>query len=143
MTTQLLLSNRFKRTGWFLAVISILGSVLQEQFKIDFLKYDKIVWFNMSNDSFSDEFYCVAFLIGMLFIAFGAERIEDECISRRRLEAFQWAVLANSIILMLAIVLIYDVAFFVVMEYNMFTTLILFIIRFHYLIWRDNQTVES
>ena len=146
MATQLLLSNRFKRIGWLLAALSLSGLILLFYLGIDvfpFLSYHKTVWFGMDNDNFTDEVLSIGFLFGMLFIAFGAERVEDERVARRRLEAFQWAVLANSLILLLAIVLIYDITFFVVMEYNMFTTLIIFIVRFHYLMWRDNQTIEA
>lgn len=143
MTTQFLLSHRFKFIGWCLTIPSFIWLALVFIFDIDFLsflKYGKEVWFNMSNESFSDEVLCISFLVGMLLIAFSAENIEDERVQIRRLESFQWAVLANSVILMLAILLIYDFSFFVVMEYNMFTTLIIFILRFHYLIWRDNKT---
>ncbi len=146
MTTQFLLSHRFKFIGWCLAIPSLIWLVLVFIFDMDFLsflKYDKEVWFKMSNESFSDEVFCISFLIGMLLIAFSAEKIEDERVQRLRLEAFQWAVLANSLILMLAVLLIYDFAFFVVMEYNMFTTLIIFILRFQYLIWRDSKTIAE
>jgi small-conductance mechanosensitive channel len=146
MVSQLLLSNRFKRIGWFLGGLSLLGLILLFYFDLDvfpFLAYHKTVWLGMDNDSFTDEILSIGFLFGMLFIAFGAESIEDERVSHRRLEAFQWAVLANSIILLVAIALIYDVTFLVVMEYNIFTTLLFFILRFHYTMWRDNQTVEA
>jgi hypothetical protein len=147
MASRLLLPNRFKRIGWFLAGLSLAGLILLFYFDVDvfpFLSYKKDAWLvGLGSDSFTDEILSIGFLLGLLSIAFGAETIEDERVSHRRLEAFQWAVLANSIVLLLAIVLIYDANFFVVMEYNMFTTLLFFIIRFHYLMWRDNQTVES
>lgn len=146
MTTQFLLSYRFKFMGWTLAIPSLIWLLIVFIFDMDFLSflhYDKEVWFKMSNESFSDEVFCISFLIGMLLIAFSAEKIEDERVQRLRLEAFQWAVLANSLVLMLAILLIYDFAFFIVMEYNMFTTLIIFILRFHYLIWRGNKTLTE
>ncbi len=146
MATQFLLSHRFKMIGWLLATLSFIGLALEAFFDVNilpFLKFDKIVWFNMKNVSFSDEVFCVVFLIALLLIAFSAERVEDERIQRLRLEAFQWAVLANSVILLLSTVLIYDLNFLFVMEYNMFTTLLLLIMRFHYLIWRDNQTIAD
>ncbi len=144
MANQFLLAHRFKIMGWCLVIPSVIWLgflfILDIDF-LSFLKFNKVVWFKMNNDSFSDEVFCISFLVGMLLIAFSAEKIEDERVQRLRLEAFQWAVLANSIVLLLAILLIYDFAFFVVMEYNMFTTLIIFILRFHYLVWRDNKTV--
>jgi hypothetical protein len=145
MTNQFLLAHRFKFIGWCLAIPSFIGLILLFFFEVDvlqFLKYRAEPGnLSFNNGSFSDEFFCIGFLIGMLLIAFSAEKIEDERVQHRRLQSFQWAVLANSVILMLAILLVYDTVFFSVMIYNMFTTLIIFILRFHYLVWRDNKTL--
>jgi hypothetical protein len=146
MATKLLLPHKYKSTGWLLLFPAIVGLILLIHFNMDpfpFLTFNKTVWLGMENDTFTDELYSVEFLVGLLLIAFSAESLEDERVTRLRLEAFQWAVLANSIILLLAIVLIYDFKFFFVMEYNMFSTLIFFIIRFHYLILRDDSIVEA
>ena len=145
MATQLLLSNRFKRIGWLLAIPCLVGLILVTYLDIDVFPFLTDHGKNglLNGTSYTDEVFSIGFLFGLLFIAFAAESVEDERVTFRRLEAFQWAVLANSVILMLAIAFIYDVTFLTVMEYNMFTTLIFFIIRFHYRMWRDNQTVEA
>ncbi|MBL7813599.1 MAG: hypothetical protein JNL70_01245 [Saprospiraceae bacterium] len=142
MTNPFLLSHRFKQVGWYVATASFIGLGLQVFLGFDilpFLKFGKKVWLDMTNDTFSDEVFCILLLVGLLMIAFSAEKVEDERIQRIRLGAFQWAVLTNSVILLLSIILIYDFNFLLVMEYNIFTTLVLLIARFHYLIWRDNK----
>jgi hypothetical protein len=75
----------------------------------------------------------------LLFIAFSKEKIEDEFISRLRLESLQFAVYLNYMILTLQILLVHSTAFLDIMVYNMFSVLLLFIIRFRAMIHIQNQ----
>ena len=91
MTTQFLLSYRFKFMGWTLAIPSLIWLLIVFIFDMDFLSflhYDKEVWFKMSNESFSDEVFCISFLIGMLLIAFSAEKIEVSAFNASVLKPF-------------------------------------------------------
>jgi hypothetical protein len=56
-------------------------------------------------------------------------------IGQLRLEALQWSVYANYLVLAIAILTVYDMAFFTVLIYNMFTVLLVFIVRFRWLIF--------
>ncbi len=78
-------------------------------------------------------------IAGLLLIAFSREKIEDEIIGQLRLEALQWSVYVNYLVLAIAIVMLYNEAFFDVMVYNMFTVLVVFIARFRWLIYRNNH----
>jgi hypothetical protein len=80
-------------------------------------------------------------IVGLLLIAFSKERVEDEMISRLRLDALQWSIYANYLILAVAILTIYDGAFLTVMIYNMFTVLLVFIGRFRWLLHRHTNTL--
>ena len=77
------------------------------------------------------------FLIGALMVSFSKERREDEFIANLRLSSLLWSVWVNYALLLVAFVLVYGLAFFSVMVYNMFTILIIFIIRFNYILWRS------
>jgi hypothetical protein len=77
----------------------------------------------------------------LLFVAFSKEKVEDEMISRLRLESLQWAVYVNYIVLGALIMLVHGGLFLNVMIYNMFTVLIMFIIRFRLSIRRNERTV--
>lgn len=89
----------------------------------------------LDNQDLTDEVAAIGVILGLLFIAFSREKVEDEMIGQLRLEALQWSVYANYLILMIAILTVYDEAFFSVMVYNMFTVLLVFIIRFRWLIF--------
>jgi hypothetical protein len=53
------------------------------------------------------------------------------------LESLLWATYANSGLLLLAIVLVYDLAFLQVMIFNMVTLLLIFLARFNFILFRN------
>ena len=58
--------------------------------------------------------------------------------SQVRLESLQWSVYLNCALLLIALLAVYEEAFFYVMVYNMFTVLIFFIVRFNFVLyWKD------
>ncbi|AUD02662.1 hypothetical protein [Spirosoma pollinicola] len=154
MKTKWLFPHRFRLIGWLIFVPSaILGlAALYVDFKISWLTAN---WLSESitilsgnsvghvteNQDLTDEVAAIGIIIGLLLIGFSCEKVEDEMIGQLRLEALQWSVYANYIILAIAILTVYDMAFFNVMIYNMFTVLLVFISRFRWLIYRNNHTV--
>jgi hypothetical protein len=74
-----------------------------------------------------------------MLIAFSKEKIEDEAIQFFRLASLQWAVIVNYVVLIICILGLYGGIFFSVMTYNMFTILIIFIIRFRYVLFQHNK----
>lgn len=156
MEPRFLFPHRYKLIGWLLAIPSlILGLfVLIGDFYFDFLtvqlpfEYIFTDTFVSSNGdgtahasdkisvlNFTDEIAAIGSIVGLLFIAFSRVKLEDEYVSKTRLESLQWAIYLNFALLMLAIVFIHGMAFFSVIVYNMFTPLIFFIIRFHYILF--------
>ncbi|GAB3331880.1 hypothetical protein GCM10027299_37920 [Larkinella ripae] len=89
----------------------------------------------------TDEAAAIGIIIGLLLIAFSKEKVEDEMISRLRLESLQWAVYINYMVLGALILIVHGGLFLEVMMYNMFTVLIVFIIRFRLAIRRNERTV--
>ena len=86
--------------------------------------------------------FTITFLLlvgGALFIAFAKEKIEDEFINSLRLRAFQYSVLVNSLILLLALLLVWEIAFIIVLIVNQFSTLFLFVLIFHILLWKNSK----
>ena len=63
---------------------------------------------------------------------------EDEFIMKLRLESLVWAVYVNYAILILTILFVYELHFFSILVFNMFTLLIFFAIRFNLLLKRAN-----
>ena len=112
-------------------------------YELDWLQYNGMPRggsLGFLNNNFTDEVACVGFIVSLILIAFSKEKIEDEAIQFFRLEALQWAVYANYLVLILSILLCYGSLFFNVMTYNMFTILILFIIRFRFVLYQHTKT---
>lgn len=156
MTTHLLFPHRFRLIGWIVFVPSaVLGlATMYGSFQIDWLimpSLNKLMTIVIGGSktnldeiqNLTDELAGVGVIVGLLLVAFSKEKNEDEMISLLRLEALQWSVYANYLVLAIAIVSVYDSGFFTVMIYNMFTVLLVFIGRFRWLIYRNNQLAAA
>lgn len=152
MYNKILLSNRYKKIGWFLFIPSMLIGLIITiiDFQIDGLTLNTFALFydkeNMSpgilgivNDNLTDEIVAILFLIGGLLVMFSKEENEDEYIASIRLNALLWSVLVNYILLLFMFVFVYGFTFFNVMVYNMFTILIIFIFRFNYILHKNSK----
>lgn len=95
------------------------------------------------NMNFTDEVAAIGMIVGLMLMGFSAEKVEDEFTSTLRLKALSWAVWCHFIVLSLAIMLVHSAAFYHALVYNMFTVLILFRLRFSYLIWKNNREAEA
>jgi ABC-type Fe3+-siderophore transport system permease subunit len=85
----------------------------------------------------------VLFITGALLVGFSREKREDEYIAGIRLSSLLWAVAVNYLLLLLAFIFIYGTPFLDVMLYNMFTVLILFIARFHYMLYKNSKPLTD
>jgi hypothetical protein len=107
------------------------------ELRFDFLqmnsKEDSV--FSDKNFNLTDEIVLTGLIISLLMIAFSRVKQEDEYIHFMRLESWQWAVVVNFLLLIAATWIFYGSNFIDVMIYNMLTIPILFIIRFHYLLF--------
>jgi hypothetical protein len=149
MKPRLLLPNRFKLLGLLLLLpfLALGIAVRFFDYGFTFLGY-QVTWEiptgGQATDfrNLSDELALSGIIVSLLFIAFAREKQEDEFITRLRLESLQWAVLINYILLLAATWIIYEVAFLDVMMYNMLTVLLLFILRFHILLWKNKFSAD-
>ena len=93
--------------------------------------------------NFTDEIALTGIIVALLFISFAKERNEDEFINHTRLESWQAAIFINYILLLIAVWLIHGTRFLDVMMYNMLTIPLIFIIRFHYVLFRNRITEKG
>ncbi len=150
-TMKYLVSNKFKKPGWALLTIGIILGVIHSlnEYESNFLTTNVISLFHFDTflstengilkiieNSIVDELITICIIVGGLLVCFSKEKIEDEFISKVRLDALAWAILVNYAILLFANVFIYDIRYFHVLVYNMFTPLIIFILRFNYLVYK-------
>jgi hypothetical protein len=99
-------------------------------------------FFKIIENGILDEIVALMIIIGGLIVGFTKEKVEDEFIYQLRKESLVWAIIFNYIILSFAIVFIYDMTFFNVLIYNMFTPLLFFIVRFNFLKLRSGSDEE-
>ena len=90
--------------------------------------------FGFIENNVLNEILGVLIIVSGLIVAFSKEFDEDELISKMRLETLVWTIYWNYGILLAAFLLVYDFSFYWVMVFNMFTPLMLFIVRFNWLI---------
>jgi small-conductance mechanosensitive channel len=155
MSNKLLLPNKFKIVGWCLFIpATILGIILTTTgFEINWLHANVFAVFSDFSGSsklagviqtnLTNTVIGVLFIIGAMFVGFSKEKREDEFIANLRLSSLLWAVWVNYILLLLAFLFVYGSNFLTVMIYNMFTVLIIFILRFNYILYKNFKTVSD
>jgi hypothetical protein len=90
-----------------------------------------------------DEISGLLLIIGGLLIVSSKAKSEDEFISKIRLESLLWATYVNYFILILTIIFIYDLIFFWILVFNMFTVLIFFIFRFNWVLYKSKKQIRD
>ena len=149
MSKKILLPHKFKYLGLALFLLGAVSSFGGDSprwldvnnFPVFFGNDDfgMLVFFQLQRVNLA---FTITFLLlvgGALFIAFAKEKIEDEFINSLRLKAFQYSVLINSSILLLALLLVWGFSFIWVLAFNQFSTLIFFILIFHILLWKNSK----
>jgi hypothetical protein len=77
--------------------------------------------------------------IGLFILAFSKEKIEDEQISRLRLDSLQWAIYLSYILLIVSLIFSTDV--YHILFLNLWVPLAFLIIRFRWVIFRLNMSI--
>lgn len=155
METKFLLPNRLKKIGWFILIpSSILGLLtFLELIEFNFLEIKVFAiystmfpgpdrFFEVVSNNIANEFFGILFIIGAIFVSFSKENHEDEFIAKTRTESLVWSVYANYIILIFCMLFFFELGFFYIMVFNMFTILIFFIVRFKYMIYKSTKILN-
>ncbi len=156
MKTNYLFPHQYKRIGWFLFIPGVLLGILfliaQSDISILNFKvlsiaeqrfFGETVFFSIVENNVLDEITGLLLIIGALLIAFSKEKSEDEFISKIRLESLVWATYINYAILIFTIMFVYDMIFFWVLVFNLFTVLIFFIIRFNWALYKSKNQIRD
>ena len=153
MYKTVLLPNRYKKLGWALLIPATVLGIISIINGFEWLKLEVRVPALINSDLLAPS--CIGciiktnivntllgflFIVGALLVSFSKEKNEDEFIASLRQSSLLWAVLLNYILLALAFLFIYGLAFLQVMLYNMFTVLIIYIVRFNYVLVRSNKS---
>ena len=148
MKTNYLLPNKYKIFGWILFISGIifgclnmsgiieddsLSSKVLSIFNDTFMGSDPVELIAIIKTGIVSEIIALAIIIGGLIVGFSKEKIEDEFIYKLRKDSLVWAIIFNYIVLLFTIIFVYDLSFFNVLVFNMFTPLLFFIFRFNFL----------
>ncbi|MBK8626628.1 MAG: hypothetical protein IPN86_13995 [Saprospiraceae bacterium] len=156
MKTKFLLPHGFRKIGVFLFIPSCFFGliVLFNNFELEWLgdrvfaiysgsglkilnESDTGQFFTFTSGNYTQAIAGILCLISLIMIAFSKEQTEDEFILRTRMDSLLWATYINYFILIFCFIFIFGFEFLYIMIFNMFTTLIFFIIRFHYILFKD------
>ncbi|MBK0379938.1 hypothetical protein [Mucilaginibacter segetis] len=85
----------------------------------------------------------VLVLSGLFLIAFSKEKVEDEQISKLRLDCLQWAIYLNYFLLTLSVIFTNGINFTDVLRLNLWVPLLFFIIRFRWVIYWLGRPVNQ
>lgn len=145
MKNSLLLPNRYKLLGWIIFLLfTVLGLFCMiEEFKIPGFQFYEIpkgsfesITFGFEDYNLTNELAALGITVGLLMIVFAKEKLEDEYLTMLRLKSLQWAVLVSYIILMVLNFSFYGLGFLILLVYNLWTTLVVFIIKFYWSLYQ-------
>lgn len=157
MKKNYLFPHRFKAIGWVLVIVAVVGYLcLPEEFhfKVPALCLDALLDDDVEIGIFDDDnkigiFHmatanCLSFAmplltIGLLFVGFSKEKVEDEFVQYLREQSLIWATYVTAVLFIVATLLIYGLAYIYVPYLLFFVFLILFITKFRIEVHRFNK----
>lgn len=148
-----LFPHTYRYIGWTVLIVGLILGILLMFFHFSFTWLDIRVFavaggsdifsgnsdnsmFQMVENNFTDEMVALLILIGSVLVAFSKEKVEDEYYSQLRFEAIVWALKIQSVLLLLAILFLYNFAFLSFMIIALVSFYLLYIGRYHYCVIR-------
>jgi uncharacterized protein YacL len=156
MKTRYLFSHKLKHFGWVLFIAGLILGIILMANDFEYPNWEMNVFpligendifsktpFTWNKTNIADEVSAVLLIIGGILVAFSKTKDEDEFISKIRMESLIWATYVNYLVLLVAVLLLFDFTFFNVMICNMFTILFFFILRFHFVLYKSKKDVSN
>lgn len=145
MKNKFLLPSNFRLIGWITFLFFFALGIATEYanfsipgFQIYYTDDHDSIYYNLTN-----EFAFAGTIIGLLMVSFARHTNEDELISKIRLESWQWAVVINYGILLILNFTYYGFGFVFIVTYNVFTLLLVYIIRFYHSLYLLNKNLTD
>ncbi len=156
MNTRFLFPHSFKRIGWMLFIPSFITGLITYfmDYQFPFLEVNVFALFDsgfmrpdhflgITTNNLTDEILLALIIASALMIACSKEKVEDEYIAKVRLDSLLWATYINYGLLIIATFSLYGSAYFTVMTFNMFTLLLIFLIRFNYVLYKNANAASD
>jgi glycerol uptake facilitator-like aquaporin len=147
---KLMLPHAFQVAGWFMSFTGVIFTYLRFGLGIkpEWLKFNVFAiystyfdskYFQVIENNISEEICGIVLLTGLFFLAFSKERNEKEHFWNYRLKALMISLYASTLFLLLSFLFFYGLAFMSVLTVYMVLPLIIYIIIFRLLLYRDRQ----
>ncbi len=150
-----LLPNRFKKAGFIVTAIGLIAWIVAAMngYQAAFLNVRVLSLFNATNDpnagfaaiiqnNVLDELIGLTLIGGTILIGFSKEKQEHEFTMLLRSSALLWAMLIFNLTVFFGMAFLYELAFLKLMMYNLFTAMFVYIIRFHYLLYKTAKDIK-
>ena len=89
-------------------------------------------WFGMTVTDPVNEICMLGLLVSLVFIALSKEKDEDEMTAVVRMQSFVWSFWCTAILMLVAILFVYDLAFMYFAFASVFVCFIMYICKFNY-----------
>jgi len=111
------------------------GDLIQVQEESSFFKFE--------DDNFTNELAALLVLVGSVLVAFSKEKVEDEFFQQLRFESIIWALKVQSIVLLLAILFLYNFAFLAFMMIALVSFYVFYIGRYHFQLMKVKKNAHA
>ena len=145
-----LFSNKFKKTSGVVFYLSILVGFflllterLQDLFVVNVFSIFSHEWFGSERTGFGwtenglgDEIFTLLIIVSGLINSFSKEKIEDELISRIRLESLSLSLFISFGLIIISTFLVYNINYMYVLVFNLFLIILLFNLIFKFRLFK-------
>ena len=149
-----LFSNKFKKTSGVVFYLSILVGLfllltdrIQDIFVVNVFSIFSYEWIGSERTGFGwienglgDEIFTLLIIISGLANSFSKEKIEDELISRIRLESLSLSLFINFGFIIISTFLVYNLNYMYVLVFNLFLIILLFNLIFKVRLYKHYQS---
>ena len=145
-----LFSNKFKKVSGWIFYLSIpvglflmLTERIQDVFVVNVFSIFSYEWigtktpgFRWIENSLGDEVFTLLIIVSAIVSSFSKEKIEDELISRIRLESLSLSLFISSGLIIVSTFLVYNITYMYVLVFNLFLILLLFNLLFKFRLFK-------
>ena len=145
-----LFSNKFKKTSGVVFYLSILVGLfllltdrIQDLFVVNVFSIFSYEWFGSEPKGFGwienglgDEIFTLLIIVSGLINSFSKEKIEDELISRIRLESLSLSLFISYGLIIISTFLVFNINYMYVLVFNLFLIILLFNLIFKFRLFK-------
>ena len=144
MKKDFLFPHAWRVPGWILtALFGAAGLAWSIDFVVWYTPDGKMQQVSDLLGGWIDEVIVIGLMAGLLLVAFSRERDEDEYTTRLRASSLVWAVLADSLFVLLATCFLYECAYLYALFLQLFLLLVLYIVKFRTAVWRAKREARK